>query len=216
MGRDRQCLGEGGDDLTVRIRDASGTDRVEGDLLASGGATGDVLTQQADGTYTPAVAGGGPLTAEVPLTNAEIIAFGATTGVVIVAAPAMGTFVNFIYGVVTIDASAGAYTAAGGDYANGEVGFFWDASANASVLSTGPVLGDLFGSFGSGAVVVLPAQPGGSIGAAGGSSREFSELSGKALHVNGSNALNAPFGGGDAANWGRAKVWYTLEPLTAP
>lgn len=43
--------------MTVRIRDASGTDRVEGDLLSTGGSTGDVLTRQADGTYAPAAAG---------------------------------------------------------------------------------------------------------------------------------------------------------------
>jgi hypothetical protein len=41
--------------VTVRIRDSDGTVRLSGDLLATGGATGDVLTQQADGTYAPAV-----------------------------------------------------------------------------------------------------------------------------------------------------------------
>jgi hypothetical protein len=40
--------------VTVQIRDSDGTVRLSGDLLASGGATGDVLTQQADGTYEPA------------------------------------------------------------------------------------------------------------------------------------------------------------------
>jgi hypothetical protein len=47
--------------VTVQIRDSDGTVRLSGDLLATGGATGDVLTQQADGTYTPA-AGGSPTT----------------------------------------------------------------------------------------------------------------------------------------------------------
>lgn len=37
----------------IVFRDTSGTARLEGDLLAPGGATGDVLTQQADGTYAP-------------------------------------------------------------------------------------------------------------------------------------------------------------------
>jgi hypothetical protein len=39
--------------VTVQIRDSDGTVRLSGDLLASGGATGDVLTRQADGTYAP-------------------------------------------------------------------------------------------------------------------------------------------------------------------
>jgi WD40 repeat protein len=44
--------------VTVSFRDADGTTRLEGELLATGGTTGDVLTQQADGTFTPAAGGG--------------------------------------------------------------------------------------------------------------------------------------------------------------
>lgn len=44
--------------MTVSFRDADGTTRLEGELLATGGATGDVLTQQADGTFQPAAGGG--------------------------------------------------------------------------------------------------------------------------------------------------------------
>jgi VCBS repeat-containing protein len=50
--------------VTVQIKDSDGTVRLSGDLLTPGGATGDVLTQQADGTYAPA-AGGSPTLAEV-------------------------------------------------------------------------------------------------------------------------------------------------------
>lgn len=40
------------------IRDNDRTTRMQGELLAPGGATGDVLTQQADGTFAPAAGGG--------------------------------------------------------------------------------------------------------------------------------------------------------------
>lgn len=41
--------------MSITLRDSDGTTRlIGGDLLAPGGATGDVLTQQADGTYAPA------------------------------------------------------------------------------------------------------------------------------------------------------------------
>lgn len=48
--------------MTVSFRDSDGTTRLSGDLLASGGAIGDVLTQQADGTFAPAAGGGGSST----------------------------------------------------------------------------------------------------------------------------------------------------------
>lgn len=61
--------------MTVSLRDSDGTTRLEGDLLASGGATGDVLTQQADGTYAAAPGGSQPiLTTPVSLTAAELLA----------------------------------------------------------------------------------------------------------------------------------------------
>jgi hypothetical protein len=47
--------------VTVQIRDSDGTVRLSGDLLAAGGATGDVLTQQTDGTYAPDTPSGGSL-----------------------------------------------------------------------------------------------------------------------------------------------------------
>lgn len=45
--------------MAVTFRDHDGTTRLDGDLLATGGTTGDVLTQQTDGTYAPE--GGGSL-----------------------------------------------------------------------------------------------------------------------------------------------------------
>jgi hypothetical protein len=50
--------------VTVQLRDSDGTVRLSGDLLATGGATGDVLTQQADGTYAPDTPGGGSASRE--------------------------------------------------------------------------------------------------------------------------------------------------------
>lgn len=51
--------------MSITFRDESGETRLRGDLLATGGATGDVLTRQADGTYAPAAGGAAPHTQEV-------------------------------------------------------------------------------------------------------------------------------------------------------
>ena len=59
--------------MALRFRDYSGETRLYGDLVTEGGSTGDVLTQQADGTFAPAT-GGGSQPVTVTYSAAEVAA----------------------------------------------------------------------------------------------------------------------------------------------
>lgn len=170
------------------------------DVDTAGGSEGDVLAQQNDGSFaleTPSGGGGSVLTATVPLTNADIIALGSEAPFEILAAPDQGSFYSIQFGLVAIDASAVPY---------GNI----DASASMTIGASGARLsggnnvqfGVLLG--GDGVAAWMPFVPVQTVGENDGD---------QSLILSVYNNGQGPFIGGDAANSGYVKVWYTLETL---
>lgn len=130
--------------MAIVFRDSDGTARLYGDLLAPGGATGDVLTQQADGTYAPAAGGSQPGVAIVrgPFAFAHNTA-GLATGVSVYS-PAINDVVLTAWVEVTtafngttplLDFGAGAVGGDGGIF--GQIaGAGWDLTAPAIVYGS--------------------------------------------------------------------------------
>jgi len=152
------------------------------------------------GTIDPAPSGTPQfLTATVQLTNADIIALGTEASFEIVAAPAAGTFFNVVYGLLVVDASAAPY----GNIDTG-AGMAMQASGASSEFTTDPgIIAALLGGDGVPAWIHFPATP-----------QTYGEAAGDqnlilATFNNGQGA----FTGGDAANSGYVKAWYTVEDL---
>jgi hypothetical protein len=109
--------------VTVTFRDADGTTRLAGDLLApAGAAVGDVLTVQADGTLTPAPGGGSQPYEKITVLATDIPFNGDTKAVF---TPAAGQLVYgfFIDPVTFVQWNAGAILLLGeddGDLAGGD------------------------------------------------------------------------------------------------
>jgi hypothetical protein len=160
------------------------------------------------GTLVPDPAGltGSFLTGEVALTNADIIALGNQVAKTVVAAPAAGSYLNFVHGIVTVDATAVAY---GNIDAQGTLGFGFTSNAASGVLDASGI-GGLLGGDGEVAVATFPPF---TTGAALVNYGDASQVEALPLVLRCWNDNAGPYNGGDAANSGRAKVWYTVETL---
>lgn len=162
--------------------------------------------------------GGGSsfLTAEVALTNAEIKAFGTSSNVVdVVAAPGLGQFVLLHRGLVIVDAVAGVYTNVGNTAAT-FFGFKYNggSAASVSVTNAAGAITEFLG--GDGEISILAFTPSAQANVSNfqqGQVYDASEVENLPLCVYGPNAAAGPYTGGNAANSGRAKVWYTIETL---
>lgn len=140
--------------------------------------------------------GGSVLTVSKPLTNADIIALGTEVPFTILAAPGAGKFYAMQYGIVAVDASAVAY---------GNV----NASAGIAISASGALLGGansyipvLLGD--DGVAAWMPFFPVQTVGENTGD---------QSLTLLVGNFGAGAFIGGDPANSGYVKVWYTLEDL---
>lgn len=166
-------------------------------------------------------AGGGSqpfLTAEIPLTNAQIITFGGGGGLgvslEIVPAPVtLGEALIFQAGFVAIDASTAAYS--GVDPT--AVMEFEISGRSASLPMDSATLTALLGGDGEAACASFPQSVSISAGPAlVVTYLDKSQIANLPLTLYVYNAMAGPFGGGDVANSGRVKVWYSVETLAAP
>lgn len=143
---------------------------------------------------------GSLLTAEIPLTNDDIKALGngEGTSMVVVSAPAADKFLVLIAALVVIDASANPYGNIDGPNLFVSAGGLQTDGVGLSQITA------LLGGDGVPAWVYLyPALPNNTYGEAAGD---------QSIVLNGFNS-GGPFTGGDPANSGRVKVWYSLEDL---
>lgn len=152
------------------------------------------------------------LTADVPLTNAEIIALGTQVPFELVATPGLGSYLNFISGIIVIDASAVAY---GGINAAGSWTITLDTAVSCAIDVTSGILPGLLGGDDEAAVSWLIPNMVTSVGQVVSSYADRSQVEDKPLSLTAWNNNAGAYSGGDAANWGRVKVWYTIESLSA-
>src|SRR5205814_10100751 len=132
----------------------------------------------------------------------------------VLAAPGLGKAVIFAHGIITINATAGVYTNIGGTAAT-----FFDFEYHGSSSASGP-LGNSAGQVtellgGDAEVTIAIFTPLGSVVSSIPQAVVYdaSELANLPLSVYGINAAAGAFTGGNAANTGRAKVWYSVETL---
>jgi hypothetical protein len=178
--------------------------------IAASHTSGATLTR-----YYPDAPGGALasplLVAEVTLTDDDIKALGTQVGFELVATPGPGKFFAFISGLIVIDASAVAY----GNIDVGASLAFGNGSLDLSVpITAAGGLAALLGDDGETALVMLPpAVAAAAGGGVMGTYLDASQAEDKPLVLAAWNNNAGPFDGGDPANSGRAKVWYTVEDL---
>ena len=156
--------------------------------------------------------GSGFLTAEVALTDAQIKALG-TEGpgaVEIVEAPGAGEWIHFVRGIITIDAATNAY---GNLNASVSLYLAWDPTG--TLASMGLDQSGLTGLFGGDTeealAVLLPtvAIDAGNLPVP--AYQDRSQVENLPLVLVAFNNGAGAFTGGNAANSGTVKVWYTIE-----